>query len=427
MEKYTGSEYCTKPSCMAQTWMCFNILMKFERQLKRIIIKNGLLLLIVALASVSSCKVGKDAPVLSTTIRVNESNNQAVKLSDIFDSISYVPLETNEESILPSFGRIINVDGYFFIRGHNKVLYIFKDNGDFLTKIDNIGKGPNEMLNPSTLKIINHQIFWLDVGTNQMFIYDFEGNFQYKFKTLGGESFEIVSENILLFYNHLYPYNDIQLLGKGSSNLVAIDKDYNVINKSFTYKERPDYLSSITGTALFKDADGEISFIPNYSSDIYNINKNLEITKKYSVEFNRNAGDEVFNKFSDYNKLRYYLKSNKYPFFIQSYLETKSLVYFIFLYTKSYQTVIQTKKNGEVFNVREKEFVNDLNGMSFGRICGTFDHGLLGSIQALEFKNYTKTQIENSSIIHPNSDITTIERSLKKMDNPIIALYYAKK
>jgi hypothetical protein len=67
------------------------------------------------------------------------------KLSSVAEKIEYVVLETNDECLIGSTKNIqVTADGYLI--AYRDVIYHFGKNGEFLSKIDHIGKGPGEYL-----------------------------------------------------------------------------------------------------------------------------------------------------------------------------------------------------------------------------------------------------------------------------------------
>lgn len=61
------------------------------------------------------------------------------------DSIVFVPLETNDQSLISSINKILYRDGVYYIFDKTQaMIFLFNANGSFITKIHNIGNGPGE-------------------------------------------------------------------------------------------------------------------------------------------------------------------------------------------------------------------------------------------------------------------------------------------
>lgn len=74
----------------------------------------------------------------------NLNNTEDIKLSDIADEVSYIPLETKAECLLTEGYNIISSSEFFFISDGDKPLFVFDLEGRFVRKIGSIGNGPGE-------------------------------------------------------------------------------------------------------------------------------------------------------------------------------------------------------------------------------------------------------------------------------------------
>ena len=68
---------------------------------------------------------------------------KAVKAEDIFSNYHYLPLETNDSSLLGNIKRIVYKNDRYFIDNRNRIS-IFNDEGIFIRTIDKLGIGPYE-------------------------------------------------------------------------------------------------------------------------------------------------------------------------------------------------------------------------------------------------------------------------------------------
>ena len=72
-------------------------------------------------------------------------HREQMKLSDICDSLIYIPLETKKESLLGGVSKV-KVDGDDVFINYYWGLYHFKINGDFVGQIGRKGRGPGEYI-----------------------------------------------------------------------------------------------------------------------------------------------------------------------------------------------------------------------------------------------------------------------------------------
>lgn len=64
-------------------------------------------------------------------------------LSDFALDIEYIPLETNERSLIGSLNKVVVNNNIIYIKDNNKILS-FNEKGEFLCKLDKQGRGPEE-------------------------------------------------------------------------------------------------------------------------------------------------------------------------------------------------------------------------------------------------------------------------------------------
>ena len=71
-----------------------------------------------------------------------------------FDSVTFVPLETNERSLISSITKILyKNETYYIFDKVQAMIFLFNDNGSYITKIHNIGSGPGEYADISDFDI----------------------------------------------------------------------------------------------------------------------------------------------------------------------------------------------------------------------------------------------------------------------------------
>lgn len=97
--------------------------------------------------------------------------------SDYFSSIDLIPLETNEECLLPVVPspKIILKDSFIFMSGN--CLYAFDGSGKFLNQIGRKGQGPDEYLYCSSFFINTDKSVLYVEDFNKIPAYDFNGNY----------------------------------------------------------------------------------------------------------------------------------------------------------------------------------------------------------------------------------------------------------
>ena len=131
-------------------------------------------------------------------IAIEATQEIDVDLSEIIDSVSFYPLETDVKCLIGPFHSAALKDDHIFVQD-NKRLYLFDLNGNFVSNIGRIGNGPGEYLHFDT--------FYVDEDTDvvgvvcgykkSIMCYDYNGNYLYSIK-LDKADAEVINKIILL-------------------------------------------------------------------------------------------------------------------------------------------------------------------------------------------------------------------------------------
>ena len=151
-------------------------------------------------------------PVIDIENALNSVSNTPFKCSEFIDSIEYLPLETNKESV---FGN-----GQFAVPILSSSEFVYCDlkkfslkDGKFIYQVGKRGRGPGEftMAIASTTDIENNRIFVLDNWTHLVNIYDNSNNFIKKLDVLP-EVYGIMymgNDKLILFRSYAFYGNTV--------------------------------------------------------------------------------------------------------------------------------------------------------------------------------------------------------------------------
>ena len=191
------------------------------------------------------------------TIKVN-LKTEAVEVSfdDYFSSSKVIALETNENSIFSQIDRISFYDNKIFIldRKLNSILVFNENNGSFLFKIKNIGRGPQEYtgLMDFTIDEKNNNIVLYTDRPYGLYIHNLDGTF---IKKVGLNNFYINIASIdgkILFLNRdvnneylLFDYDVAKSEEQGFLDISDRDKTYSdhILGTPFLTKDKNIHLS----------------------------------------------------------------------------------------------------------------------------------------------------------------------------------------
>lgn len=120
---------------------------------------------------------------------------QEIKLSDIADSVWYVPLETTMESLLGDLAKrnvVHFVNQQFYIcDNHRNTVYRFSSDGKFLNRIGRKGQGQKEFLQFLDFVVDGEYLYMADFG-NRIHKYHIDGTYVDKI-TLPKQSYRLMS------------------------------------------------------------------------------------------------------------------------------------------------------------------------------------------------------------------------------------------
>jgi hypothetical protein len=231
-------------------------------------------------------------------------NHQSPNLTDIVESITYIPLETNSESLLGrDIQKVIIKDDRILIYDYAHC-YVFDTNGKYITQFIKIGRGPFEVI--QILDICyskkNDLLFAVDPRDKKVVVYDNMYNPKYEFTT------PFWSIKICAF-NENIAYVNMQCDIDGSQILFNVANRDGKIIKSFKHNRNPKLKIGINYLPIILyPYQGKLMYKDKWCDTVYCVNSNLEISPhmilklgdyKSSPEFNDISGIDGKNRKSN--------------------------------------------------------------------------------------------------------------------------------
>lgn len=152
--------------------------------------KKIVILLIIAIIVVS-CKStvnrSNDSIPKVSLEAFDKSNIVEVKLSEISNKISYIPLETNSDIFIEDYD--FKIGGDFIFVCSKKKLFQFRHDGSFVNQVGALGKGPGEFRCSSfDIDSKNEYVYVFDYWLKKVFQFDFNKNLISSFNVPGIET-----------------------------------------------------------------------------------------------------------------------------------------------------------------------------------------------------------------------------------------------
>lgn len=254
----------------------------------------------------SSCQSDKDAGALiEFDIPEAINNPEEIKMSDFISQISYIALETTQESLIGRVHTLVPAEDKFLISSRSKTVHVFSDNGEYIKDIGKIGKGPGEYVDARS-------VFW-DDNLQEVIIYNI-GNANLQFYTIDGE----IKRTFKAPHSPMFVYR--QQNGNFLGSLLFEAQFDSIFGRHFQF----DTLGIVVPYGQQKDAEeqnipltfampsffqmGDLDFfIPERSDTIFQIGDTelipfavLGLSDKMmpdKVYFNRDASSEVKSKY----------------------------------------------------------------------------------------------------------------------------------
>ena len=175
----------------------------------------SILILMTLLLLLASCQQ-QEAEQELITVDVAASVPEKELIVQDFMDVEYVPLETNDDFLVPNNVAAIG-ESYIVMRsrGNEGTLYFFdRHSGKALYKFNHHGQGPEEYayVTGVILDEENQEVFINDAGTAKMVVYDLQGNYKRSFAHReGGYYMSAVnydSDHLIVYdASQMYKYN----------------------------------------------------------------------------------------------------------------------------------------------------------------------------------------------------------------------------
>lgn len=247
---------------------------------------NAIILSIIVVSCVSNT---------SSDLIIDLSKGEVnIELSDFVDSVKYVQLETNSNSIISKINHIIKDDTTLFILDKKqKSLFLFNHNGEYLRKINSVGRGPGEYIAFSSfcLDKPNKKIYILDGLQRKILKFNYNANFEDEIEFDKKEvvsSFAYIPNGNFLF---ITPYS----LNETNNNDGIWEVDHNGVFIKQWHKAAPDFKWVWYSDPEYSLCKNEICYYDCYTDEIYRY-KDYSLRKDLSIELLQKMPSRIFKR-----------------------------------------------------------------------------------------------------------------------------------
>ncbi|WP_298487558.1 6-bladed beta-propeller [uncultured Maribacter sp.] len=347
----------------------------------------------------------------------NVDSTSKLYLSKFIDSVRLLKLETTEKSIIGKIDKIIvkNKSVYILDAFVTKGIYEFSiDDGSFIRKYGNFGKGPSEYIYPVDFNIDKNELIILDNNKSKLLVYDLNGKFKRKLR-LGFRALKFIidKDGRYIYYTAGSPNyyidnsnNFLLLIGNGKGNIKY---------KAFSTLPIQHKFSFLGSNSLIINNDNPM-FHFRYDNNIYIIEGN-KIRPFLYFDF----GEEALPKDYDHNinhkefVAKYHGIESPYLTFSGNYLINNNHMFFT--YNKSNRLVTS------IYSFKTKEIISGtiLSSENFKKGFGTFSPTTIYKDFFVSYANSYEI-IKNKELLKKFRDEETnnLIKETTEYDNPII-------
>lgn len=404
-------------------------------------------LIFILIITITACRNSSDNQPKDLRIIDVEGGvgkGRVLKLSEIAESIEYIPLETNSEAVIGKIfaDRIFYEKGFFYLMEQNRSIIIHDNDGKYFNKINKLGRGPQEYDTTFTVDIDLKTGNISVLASNKIIEYSLDGDFK---KVVNYRDSDFLSKHYIigfiksdLNYYLLSTINDRSqhsgfLIDSTARLLLSVEYPQEDYEKVTTYSA----LLSIMDPMIFRHKNA-VRIKNGLNKYILTINEDNSIDTAYIFNFGKYAPDilkrDHFRSHAPFIWNKFWIfESDQYLFmtFHTGSLSEKPAKMFKKggakgEYIYNFECSIFNKKTGDFQFILQPEinqlgFVEDFEGgPAVWPKYVSSDGYMITYMYAHEFKAHAET--------HKVSDkFKNIADSIKDTDNPVMVRVKLKK
>jgi hypothetical protein len=396
--------------------------------------RSFLLLVILTVSCSSNLSESNGVEDLNVqTIEVDLNNTEPLYMSDFFESLEYIQLQTPGDRPIGRIRKYLVRENFLaFYDQARRTVWLYNRDGEYLTEVRiPRGRGPGE------IEMIN-DIFITEGGEVHAL-----GNFKIVAYNVNNE---FMHETAFDFYIYKFTYDPVEgiYIGYASNepNHATLGTDRSTHNLLFFNREGRILHADIPippgrekiGYHIpekFPYHRSETLFFPHLSDTVYTI-RGRDVNPKYVLDYtDHSIPEEVFERRRNYSPVDYEwtefvqneIHDENYVSYLTYFNETdKKIVFYIHAGRGNPFTIVYDKERDEAI-AGNGGFINDID---YGPVPIIFSHTnqeLITTIDAVEFLSHLEDLYENEpeKYHHPKMDpLREMAESMEITDNPIL-------
>lgn len=349
-------------------------------------------------------------------IKLNFNDVKIDSVSNYFSDYKIIPLETNENSLIKRIDRLIIHENKIYILDQDlKSIFMFNENGIYINKIFNVGKGPGEYVQLRDFTITDDSHIVLHSSSPyKLIFYDMNGKYIFE-KKINNHYYNIsYAESNYIFYDMIpNKLNNFKLLIK--------NKNSNSFDKYLESKLETTISYTFSHKHLLKST--RLFFNEGFQNTIYTYANNKIIPYYYISCGDNNLSkyylNKIYNtKLNNISKIVWELRDQNICFSITEFREYKD---FISFKLNNYYTIIYSKINHQANFI--KLLIDDLTGLPVKYYAHDGkDNIFLSILSARLFKSISSGRKKKDKYMEFDV-MKNIGQELESWHNPILIFY----
>lgn len=264
----------------------------------------------------------------AVTLRIDPSNANGGNVSDIFESVNYIPLETISESIFGMISQLeVTQDHYIIYDEDTDCILIFNRSGKFHAKIKGKSESLGYKINSFRINKWTNQIVYSNNGCKTLIYCDFNGKVVktidaglLKSNKINLSSSFFTGPDDMISYTKYFPLDTLTEKGPSSRSLITFIKGlHTVYAKAFEYgaaESKIDVSSPGIGPLTNFGNDTTFFFSKLYDYSIYTVTPGkIALSYKFIFPFSSSLPNNFLRSFNLDGGIIPYIYSHKETIF----------------------------------------------------------------------------------------------------------------
>jgi hypothetical protein len=342
-------------------------------------------------------------------------------LCAVIESVSYIPLETTDESLVSEVECILVTDTHIYIRDTymGGSVLIFSREGKFINHIKR-GQGPAEILNLKDIAFDKENQELVVYHYKMLSFYTPDGEYKRRERIpFNAFSFSITPDGYL--FRAVNGVDNSHMGYSETFQVLMTDKTFKLISVGIPYIYSKDLSYGIRD---YTHAAGEnINFTVDFNDTVYQYVNNKKVKAKYCLDFSsKRFPENLLKEFStdDFFRLS---KEKNYYYFEGTYVENSSHEYFQLSnrHTRIETLIFRDKKSGNVLAGTTLSYFQIAPVIELP--IASKDSLFIGCFQPHDIDTF-KSLLADSKMVSAGDRIKL--KQLREDDNPVLVIFKLK-